>query len=183
MSDTNEYELYESRGFQDYSLGHQKMYTLPIQFLQDKDRRWNVIDVGVGIGFGLRKMLEAGILDRYVGVEPHPLSHDYLNQQEWPEHVKIHPCGWLDLPEDQLLLADYMFCIEVIEHVPDDQVAAFLARMRAHVRRNLFLSTPDSAKTDHGTATVPQWRARLKAAGFTEVAVIDSQWTVLYVCE
>ena len=117
MSDTNEYELYESRGFQDYSLGHQKMYTLPIQFLQDKDQRWNVIDVGVGIGFGVRKMLEAGILARYVGVEPHPLSYGYLAQQEWPAHVKIHPSGWLDLPEDQLMLADYMFCIEVIEHV------------------------------------------------------------------
>lgn len=183
MGDSSEYALLESRGFKDYSVGHQKMYTGPIELLQDKDKRWNVIDVGVGIGFGLRKMVDAGILERYIGVEPHPLSYGYTARQEWPANVTIHPCGWMELPDDQLMLADYMFCIEVIEHVPEPQVAEFLARMRTHVRRNLFLSTPDITKTAHGTATVEQWRARLKAASFTEVAVVDSQWTVLYVCE
>ena len=80
-------------------------------------------------------------------------------------------------------ICDYGFCIEVLEHVHQPDVAAFVRRLRTHVKRALFLSTPESDKNDHGTLTRDQVRDVLKQAGFTDVVVIGEQWTTLYIAQ
>jgi len=180
---TSELGLYRSRGYKDYSLGHQKMYTGPVELLTNEKQRFRVLDVGTGIGFGLRRMVDANVLESYVGIEANRETFDYVSGLPWPAHVKIHFGSWLDLPDDALEPADYGFCIEVIEHIEEPLVAPFLAKLRRNVKRNLFLSTPDIRETTHGTATADEWRVRIKAAGFSEVAIVGSQWTTLFVCE
>ncbi len=175
----NEFHALVGRSYADYSEGHQRMYTGPIELLLG--RRWSILEIGFGIGFGLARMVEADIVSHYWGCEPCDDSFDYTEKNiSRPNQSILSACGWMET-HTLAPKADYAFCIEVIEHVPMDEQTAFLASIVPHVGRNLFLSTPCQSKSKHGVRTSAEWLAVLALAGWQAVAV-DSQWTTLYIC-
>lgn len=144
----------------------------------------SILEVGFGVGYGMGLMSKQLVISSYEGVEPHPDSFKYASEQlalgEWKfiMPIKLHQCYW---SEAVVSPADYTFCIEVIEHVPEAALSDFLWKLRRNTRKNLFLSTPDSAKSAHGVKTQAEWVETLRRHGFTAVAVAH-QWTTLFVC-
>lgn len=176
--DSREYDRLVERNFGPYSEGHRKMYDIPIAKLAG--RQYSIVEAGFGIGYGLDRMIDAEIVDRYVGYEPNADSFRYVRDQ-WPQSdgmILVH-APFSRCPDPQ----DIGFCIEVIEHVPMDDHAAFLADLRASCER-LFFSTPCvKMKPNEGVRETDEWVAMLRAAGFASVSVDKSQWTYLYECE
>jgi len=183
----NEYEQFIERGLKPYSVGHQRMYSAPIDLITSPVeptatslKKANVLDVGCGIGVGYRMLRDAGIIGSYLGIEPDPKCVRYM-KDTYPEADVIEEF-WMDVPEGQLFVADFTFCVEVIEHVPLDDLGRFLEKLREHTRRNLFLSTPLRENSEHGLFTKDGWVAKLCASDF-RVAVVDWQWTTFFLCE
>lgn len=173
-------------GKPDYSVGHKRMYLAAIELL--KGNPCTVLEVGFGIGYGLELMLKAMSLSRYVGVEPCQDSFKYVNDQittgdllkfaKTITTVELIQQHW---SEANVEPADYSFCIEVIEHVPEAALPLFLWKLRQKTLKNLFLSTPDSTRSKHGVKTQAEWIEMLRRHGFNAVAV-SHQWTTLFVC-
>ena len=179
----NEFKALQRRGFKDYSLGHRRMYTCPISLLQSKGKRYRILDVGCGIGFGLEQMLRAGIVENYVGVEPVRDSFQYVQERfgKLP-NVQLLNQDWLEVRTESLTPADYTFCIEVVEHLAPQSVLPFLKRLSLLTKKNLFLSTPSRLTSKHGTRSTKEWRKALAQVGFNSVPV-EGQWTTLFICE
>jgi len=177
----SELDLHLARKGRPYSFGHQQMYRGPIELL--KGRQWDVLDVGAGIGFGYHEMVKADILGSYTGLEPHPKTFEFLkNRKHKPHHhfIQTDLLGWGGL-ENGPVDRDYVFCIEVIEHVDPKMVPAFLAALYVCTGKALFLSTPDSSRHKHGVRTDQEWEWLLREAGFKVVSLMP-QWTTLHVC-
>lgn len=177
---SREFAMLQKRGFRDYSIGHQRMYFFAIDAM--KGRRHIVLEAGFGIGFGLRKMLEADVIETYTGCEPDADSYGYTFGLfgRRPE-VSLHcaPFGPELVPDRP---ADHAFCIEVIEHVPAAEHMTFLRNLRDSAAK-LWLSTPDIRRSKEGVRTTEAWEAMLREAGFDRVDVDRSQWTHLFACE
>lgn len=180
-NECNELNALKSRNFKDYSIGHQKMYTVPIDLLTvEKAPPLDIIDVGFGIGFGIEKILNAGIVKRYYGVEPCLDSYNYVKTRYGNDNrLVLEHVGWLQA--NPPFEADYVFCIEVIEHVDEKDIPEFLKKLEAYTVKNLFLSTPNKQTSAHGIKTTSDWRLLLKAAGFEDVVYIERQWTTLFI--
>jgi hypothetical protein len=175
--DCNEYENLRRRRGGDYSPGHRVMYEMPIRLLSGKRR--NILEAGFGIGWGLDKMIEAGIIEHYVGFEPNKDSFNYVASRVQQPGVELRHGGFV-----RQRPADHVFCIEVIEHVPPGGHAGFLADLRASTAKTLWMSTPDIRKhPSEGVRTCDEWKAMLKAAGFADVTLHREQWTVLFICQ
>lgn len=173
----NEYENLKARGGREYSFGHRMMYETPIALLGGRKR--NILEAGFGIGWGLDRMIEAGIIDRYTGFEPNADSFNYVNGRVKRENVELRRGGFVRSPA-----TDHVFCIEVIEHVPPAGHAAFLADLRASTAKTLWLSTPDVRKhPSEGVRTCDEWKALMKEAGFSDVTMHREQWTVLFIAQ
>lgn len=189
-----EYTNLVDRNFEPYSEGHRVMYTAPIDLIKVPDgcnrlkrgvdgTKVDVLDVGCGIGWGLMKMIEADLLNRYIGIEPDGESCRYCRDTYGEEGRTFIDKEWLDVRDDELFIADYTFCIEVIEHVGDnDVIMQFLEKIRRFTKRNLFISTPDSDISRHGVLNKEQMVGMLASAGFKSIP-IGRRWTTLYVCE
>jgi 2-polyprenyl-3-methyl-5-hydroxy-6-metoxy-1,4-benzoquinol methylase len=180
MEECNEYKALLNRNGTNYSDGHQRMYTTPINILAGVPDKIDVLDVGAGIGFGLQKMLEAKIIKNYLGVEPCLDSFNYLKKTFQMPNVQFCQTPWLNTPET--FVADYTFCIEVVEHLDEKDVLPFLRKLKRQTKINLFLSTPNSITNNHGAASIKTWKHRLKSAGF-DAASIQRQWTTLFIAE
>jgi hypothetical protein len=175
--DCNEYENLMRRRGGDYSAGHRVMYETPIRLLSGKRR--NILEAGFGIGWGLEQMMKAGIVERYVGFEPNRDSFNYVASRVKEPNIELRLGGF-----ERQALTDHVFCIEVIEHVPMDGHAAFLADLRASTGKTLWMSTPDVRKhPGEGVRTCDGWKTMLKAAGFSDVTLHREQWTVLFIAQ
>lgn len=173
----SELTLLKKRRGRDYSYGHQKMYTGPIQLLSRKPT--DVLDVGSGIGWGLDQMLAEGVVQRYVGLEPDRLSFEYTQSKFESNHrVEFHNTDLQSWEDDRVF--SHVFCIEVIEHL-DDRLS-FLRELARRTVRNLFLSTPDNRKSSHGDTSPVELVPLIQKAGF-RVAVVSHHWTDFYLCE
>lgn len=137
-----------------------------------------MLDIGSGIGWGYDRARELGFKGWWEGVEPCADSYNYL-VKTYPEII-WHQSGLMEAKVDP---ADYVFCIEVIEHLDRDDVLPFLKRLRSLCIRGAWISTPESDRHRHGTMTKTEVVALLKAAGFSNVVVNGEQWTTLYVCQ
>jgi len=185
-SECNEYVALKNRQFRDYSEGHRRMYTAPIELLMSDEKNvrckpLKIIEAGVGIAYGLKLMLAAGIVGSFHGWEPNKDSFDYSVQRFGTDpRVRLYHQDWLEaeLP----YVADYTFCIEVIEHVKPELVPAFLKKLREATGTMMFFSTPDIASTTHGVRTAPEWKQALQEAGF-DVVFNQRQWTTLFFCQ
>lgn len=180
----NEVQLHRKREGKEYSLGHRAMYESAIALLQDKPAK--ILEVGFGIGWGLDKMLKANCVDEYLGVEPCKESFDfvtqYLETNPNPKVTLEHAC-WTDLMESRIekdFIADFSFCIEVLEHIPGHEHYAFLKKLAKFTDKALFLSTPNKKTSSHGLVAPDQCADFLKLAGFKSVTWIEWQWTTFF---
>lgn len=177
---SREFAALVKRNFRDYSIGHQRMYLFAIDAM--KGRRHDVFEAGFGIGFGLRKMLEADVVSSYTGCEPDHDSFGYtaglIGQRPGIRLIRA-PFGRNLVPDRP---ADHAFCIEVIEHVPMAEQMEFLRLLRTSAAR-LWLSTPDIRRSAEGVRTTEEWEEMLREAGFGRVDIDRSQWTHLFACQ
>lgn len=188
MHEARELRELRRRGYRPYSAGHQAMYEVPLALMRRNERSkqvYLILDVGFGIGWGLDRMIEEGIvgsLDSYVGYEPDRESFDFVAGRHG-HHSSV------TLINEPFRAAsgipyDHVFCIEVIEHVPLDEQDLFLTALcKAACGGTLWLSTPDSDRCDHGVRPTAEWRQMLARAGFGNVTVHQDQWTTLYICQ
>lgn len=173
----NEYRALQKRHGKPYSLGHQIMYEVPIWLMRGKKRR--ILEAGFGIGWGLGRMLEEGVVGSYVGYEPCKEAFDYVQEK----HGKSLDVTLINEPfHGSNKPFDHVFCIEVLEHVPMEGHMAFLRALRA-TGGTLWMSTPDVSTSAEGVRTAGEWRDMLKMAGFGEVVVLEEQWTTFFMCQ
>lgn len=176
MEECNEYKALAERGFGNYSAGHRRMYESGLVLLDQSYA--SVLDIGSGIGWGYKRARELGHFGKWTGVEPCADSYNYM-KKNYPEG-DWHNLGLMEATIDP---ADYVFCIEVIEHLDRDDVLPFLKRLRSLCIRGAWVSTPESDRHRHGTMTKSEVVTLLKAAGFSNVVVNGEQWTTLYTCQ
>lgn len=161
------------------SYGHRAMYLGPAALM--RDARPSVIDVACGDGYGYHALKEHNALSSYWGIDSDPSEVATAQRlMDRPEHVVVHG-NWLEYPEDKITTADFVFCIEVLEHLYPEERKPCIEKCARFARRNIFISTPPADRNDHGRLTIPECRELIKAAGL-DVVVIDIQWTTLYVC-
>ena len=161
------------------SLGHRMMYSGPAALL--RHTRSSVIDIGCGDGFGYHTLVSNTAVSRYWGIDSNPneieMGRKLLVD---PNHVTV--CGdWLTYPDSEIQPADFVFCIEVLEHVPAELRKAFVEKCARFARKNVFISTPPADRNDHGRLTIPECRDLIRSAGL-DVVVVDAQWTTFYAC-
>lgn len=98
----------------------------------------DILDVGCGGGFVVDAMRCAGA--RAVGIDPHGPSIDYA-RRTFPE-CEFH-CGVAESFQTTGRKFDFLYCSEVIEHVPDaDSFTAALAEL-CRPGGFVFITTPD----------------------------------------
>ena len=161
------------------SYGHRAMYLGPAALLGHA--RPSVIDIACGDGYGYHALVTHNAVGSYWGIDSNPSDIEKGRQLIVdPKHVMV--CGdWLKWPEDNLEPADFVFCIEVLEHVAPEDRKALVEKCMRFAKRNLFISTPPADRNSHGKLTIPECRELLWSAGL-DVVVVDVQCTTLYVC-
>lgn len=190
--ESHEYDRLVGRKFKPYSVGHQRMYTKAIAHIVEDIYRTtdkvSVFEAGFGIGFGIQKMVEAGILKSYTGCEPNRASYEYtaglIAGLRPLQHVRLYHDSF-----DQSMATgltshgqfNECFCIEVIEHVPMEQHLEFLIALRQMAPR-LWFSSPCKTKSKEGVRSLKEWTTLLRQARFETVDVDASEWTYLYEC-
>ena len=161
------------------SYGHRAMYLGPAALMGGTPS--SVIDVACGDGYGYHTLVRHNAIASYWGIDNTPTEIEKGRQLlVSPKHTMV--CGdWLTYPEADLVPADFVFCIEVLEHIPAELRKAFVEKCVRFAKRNVFFSTPPADRNDHGRLTIPECRSLLWSAGLDTV-VVDVQWTTLYVC-
>lgn len=174
----NEYRQHILRGGRDYSVVHQVLYLAPIMLIAGKPH--SILDVGFGIGFGLRHMLEANCLGRYVGYDPCTESYEFV-RNTFGGDSRITLINERFRGTDASY--DYTFCIETIDEIQDEEARIdFLQQVSLATYKTLFLSSPDRSRNDRGVYTEHEMVRRLYKAGFDNVIPVTEQWTNLYIC-
>lgn len=164
------------------------MYMAAVELL--RERPANILEIGIGIGWGLEQLLKHNCIQNYLGTDPDVASVEYVKQQigtHHPTNVQLLAHDWLNVPERSLTdafggKAHFSFCIEVAEHVEADQRSEFLRKVHRWTEKALFFSTPNIETSDHGVLTTGQWSSLLREAGFRSVSVVEWQWTTFYLC-
>jgi 2-polyprenyl-3-methyl-5-hydroxy-6-metoxy-1,4-benzoquinol methylase len=180
---SQEYRQLVRRNFKPYSMGHRKMYLIPLEFHFGVGQH-RIFEAGFGIGWGLDQMVARNNVARYVGCEPNKESFDWTQGR----HKDSRGVSLLNEPFTTELADkyaggfDHAFCIEVIEHVPNELHLEFLKNLRKMAPK-LWFSTPDiRVNPKEGVRTKEDWVALLKEAGFSNVEVTTKHWTYLYEC-
>lgn len=176
----NEVEKLKERHYQPYSEGHRKMYTVPIDLLSGQQKH-SILDVGFGIGFGLSEMIKCDCFTSYTGLEPDIETYQFVKNNSLYGHQNINLINQSLLLYEGLI-QDYVFCIEVIEHIEEKDLDIFIRKLSNNTGKCMFLSTPDIRDSPHGIKTSLEWR-ELLFAGFSDVVFVRSQWTTLFVCQ
>lgn len=174
----SEYRAHLKREQQPYSAGHQVMYEVPIAMM--RGTKQEILDVGFGIGWGLDRMVRAGVVDKYVGYERDYESYNFVRKRyKGQEKIKLRRETFFGCSEK----FQHVLCIETIEHVQSPLHADFVGALREACRDDgtLWLSTPDRTKSVHGVLKKADALALLRGQ-FSEVASLEDQWTTMYVC-
>lgn len=179
----NEFIALKERDWKPYSLGHRKMYLSMAEAITGNGE-CSILDVGCGIGYGVEVLLEKGHKGTILAIDPEKDCINYLRSEKFaklPDGVSIKHGG---LTDEGLVSGefDFVFCIEVVEHLNPSEIESFFAKLRKRTRKNLFLSTPDSRRYGHGALPAHEWERILSDSGFKTVK-IEQQWTTLFVCE
>lgn len=141
-----------------------------------------VLDAGCGSGKGTLALHTAGF---------QVLGCDLVKVDEWPEHLPFIPvCLWEDLRR-QVEFHDWVYCCDVLEHIPPTFSMLVVSRLLEVARRGVFLSislVPDSmgvwiGKSLHQTLqTFTEWRDQLNTVGCV-VQARDLMNTAIYMVE
>lgn len=172
----NEFQAMRARGGKPYSAGHQAMYKCVAGLLGGVPA--DILEVGVGIGYGLELLDSVGAIKSYYGTEPCVDSYNYSLKFSSNKIQVVNLPGIGECRE-----CDFSICIETIEHVAPSEATNLLSSICRATNNTLFLSTPDSSKQIHGVYTQSEMINMLKKAGFTDVVAIDHQWTVMYIAK
>jgi 2-polyprenyl-3-methyl-5-hydroxy-6-metoxy-1,4-benzoquinol methylase len=161
------------------------MYDAPAKMINSSKSA--IIDIGCSNGYGYYKLVEEDAVSRYLGIDLHEGGIADLNEIiEDRKNHKAVVADWLTIPEKDLFVANYMLCIEVIEHIKKDDRIPFLKKCAKHLKSdgNLFLSTPPGRHEGihhYGLLRPDECVALLNSAGFSAVAM-QAQWTNLFIC-
>mmetsp|Transcript_1440 Transcript_1440/g.2884 ORF Transcript_1440/g.2884 Transcript_1440/m.2884 type:complete len:308 (+) Transcript_1440:128-1051(+) len=171
----DEYTRLRKRNFAEYSEGHQRIYLAAIALIggADTKREAVILEVGTGIGWGLKQILADVKVRAYVGVEPCVTCARYVQSEvilpwltkERHAHSQLSPKKraaaklpnftifaedflHVSLPQMESALAgapqaDFTFCVEVAEHVQPADRLRFLKELRRWTANALFFSTPN----------------------------------------
>lgn len=183
----SEITLLRKRKFRDYSWGHQRCYLGPLELIRRQSQHaLNILDVGSGIGWGWAQLFSIlGDSIKYVGIELDSETISYhreqVSQSRHHQNTTLVEGSFtkLRLPKE----FDYVFCIEVLEHVPKKGVPQFISNLRFACKGILFLSTPNVEENDHGEYTPKEIESMLKKHGFKNVVTITEQWTTQYIAQ
>ena len=153
------------------------MYFAACKLLERRPR--NILDVGSGMGYGYKWLRQHRAVKSYTGVEPNPDCIRWC-RKEYPEAT------WIDgvVPGISFLQPfEYVFCIEVLEHVEKEQDVCpvdFIREIAGLARRNVFLSTPNRKTSSHGRYTPDEVVDFCRRAEIDNVAYVEEQWTTWY---
>lgn len=162
-----------------YSHGHQKMYTAAIELISRVPAK--ILDIGCGIGFGAEQMVKHNCIKTYAGIDPDERAIEYC--RELLPDLDFCCCEWPTSESPRWPVVDFVFCIEVIEHVDKKIRCAFLDAIRPICSKALFLSTPNPNSQPHGRVTPGQMTQMLFNAGFERSVSIEWQWTTFFIAQ
>lgn len=151
----NEYTNLVNRNFKDYSVPHQDLY----ESIANDVNGLKVLEVGAGIGFGIKKLIEAGAV--VTAIEPELEAYNYVKNQELA-------CTLLHTSLENFKTSetfDLGVCIEVLEHLSMADVHKFLTAASTKCKK-LILSTPNRSLSDHGRFLPEELTHVLYCAGF-----------------
>ncbi len=192
----SELEQLKKRKGVDYSFGHQQMYRGPIEMIMPDsiNKPISILDIGFGIGFGFREMMYRGFFSNiksyYFGIEPDKDSFDFVEETLFkraphaftnPTNVfgmncKVNEVRW----ERKNTEFDYSFCIEVIEHMTEQELHELLVILWTYTKQAVFLSTPDPQKSKEGKWQMTYLINLFRQFQFNPV-LITAQWTNLWI--
>jgi SAM-dependent methyltransferase len=104
--------------------------------LLSKDAK-SALDVGVGAGVLLNYLTMAERFERVVGIDIARHSK-YLSLSDDIDWLQMDACS-MSFPDDHF---DIVFCMEVLEHLEDEQLEQALAELRRVTRHRLVASVP-----------------------------------------
>ena len=162
------------------SYGHRAAYLGPAAIMAHQP--CSVIDIGCGDGVGYHALVTHQALGSYFGIDISPAEIEKGQRLLVDQHKHKTVCGnWLEYPEKDLEPADFVFCVEVLEHVPLDLRKMFVEKCVRFAKKNIIISTPPADRNPHGKLTIPECLELLRSSGL-DVVPIDVQWTTMYVC-
>jgi len=185
----NEYKKYLKRKGRPYSDAHQSKYRVIAELL--KERPANILEIGPGTGWGLKRLIKNNCIKKYLGIDAVPDCVDFLNKQfSSYKNIKFKNKDWVDYPVEKIKeyfleeKIDFILCIEVIEHNPYnlENYLKFLKKIHNLTKRNLFYSTPNRETDNHGKLTHNESMELIKEAGFQSIGVVAWRGTPLYIC-
>ena len=183
----NEYKKHLGRNSRPYSDAHRGKYRVIVELLKDKPA--NILEIGVGIGWGLKKLFKKNCVNKYFGVEITKDCIKFLDNQlkSYDKNkFKIVNDDWLNVSGEEVKKyfngekADFTCCIEVIEHNPTDRYLEFLEKIHGLTKNMFFLSTPHGGK--HSKLSVEECTKILKESGFQSVISFVWNGTPFYMC-
>jgi 2-polyprenyl-3-methyl-5-hydroxy-6-metoxy-1,4-benzoquinol methylase len=187
----NEYKKMLGRNGRPYSDAHIGKYRVISELLKKKPA--NILEIGPGTGEGIHRLIKRKCIKKYLGIDAVKDCADFL-KKEFKSHlknnIKITNFNWIDAPEEDIKdyfsadKADFVLCIEVIEHNPYDleRYLVFLKKAHKFTKNTFFYSTPNSLGDRHGKLTNEESMTLLHKAGFKEVSKIVWQGTPFYIC-
>ena len=168
MSGPDEYDQMVARNFEPYSVQHRQLYHTIAQFLRGKPA--TILEIGTGIGYGLRLMLHNNCISAYLGIEPSEKCFKYINQIY---DVPLMNKGFMECEIKEKF--DFTVCIEVIEHIDNINLIEWFRKMLEHTKEAAFVSTPDRLTDEHGFFTKEEVQEAMYEAGFKHVVKIEWQ--------
>lgn len=183
----NEYKKYLGRNGRPYSDAHRGKYRVISELLKGKPA--NILEIGVGIGWGLERLLNKNCIKKYYGVEVTKDCISFLDKKlkSYDKNkFTIVNDDWLNISKKEVKKyfsgekVDFSICIEVIEHNPPAAYLEFVKKIHVLTKEVLFLSTPSGGK--HSKLSIEECTNLLKEAGFQSVIVFTRNGTPFYIC-
>lgn len=159
------------------------------KLLADKYQPKTCIDLGCGPGVFVREMNILGV--SAVGAEKNPHFQEWHNAQGWePYTFLLDDFANSEDPDGvwhPMIKHDIVTCIEVMEHITDEDLHPVLDDIAANCKLFVFSSTPHRSDKDEewGHINIKQkeeWKAMFKEHGLTWVEDLNlpTNWTMVF---
>jgi SAM-dependent methyltransferase len=138
-----------------------------------RNRTHSVVDLGCGDWQFSRYVDWSGVT--YVGVDVVPSVVESNQRQFGNDNIKFQKFETLaKLPPANLLV-----CKDVLQHLPNETVKAYLAAFRKRYKFSLITNDEEPARLQNIDITVGEWRTlRLDQEPFCEPGAIVFSWAV-----
>ncbi|WP_373069705.1 methyltransferase domain-containing protein [Gemmatimonas sp.] len=142
-----------------------------------------VLDVGCAMGFLVEELRIRGVEAWGVDVSEYAIDHVHPSVAEF---CAVSSAANEVLPDRFPTSFDLVTCVEVLEHLGDEDVLRALINLTKHADRLLFSSSPeDHTEATHLNVKPPdEWSARLAALGMWRNLDLDASfltpWAAVY---